>query len=340
MNDLQHSNITCVVGANKTSPPCFAVFEGSSYGSLNEYLRTNSHLVDSQCLDVGSIVRSSILPQPVLVSVAIQVANALEYLHSTAHIHSQLNTLNVLVCENGLVKISLVNASQGLYYCKVGARVLLLRWSAPEILLGQKATEKSDIWSLGVLLWEIYSCADVPYKSSTDLEVMESVKSMKILSCPLQCPASLYSLMVQCWHKIPSSRPTASEVHASLRSAWNELTNAGSVTQSSGSEKSHQTLDQYKFAYDCQPLVPLPNTNHHHQQLHQAPLFPYQPLVNSNFSTSHNNSNHLLPTQSSTISQKSSPSSSNANFKDKLRGTDTPKMYGFLNNDLYNEQII
>ena len=321
---LQHSNITAAVAVNKTIPSYFAVFEGSSHGTLNEYLRNNSHLIDTQCLDVSNIIRTSILPPPVLVSVSVQVLSAIEYLHSHDHTHNHINTLNVFVCENGLVKLSLVTPSQGLYYCKVGGRTLLLRWTAPEVLLGQNFSQKSDIWSVGVLLWEIYSCADVPYKAHTDLEVVEMVKCMKVLPSPLHCPSFIYSLMVQCWHKNPLSRPLASEVLTTLRGMWNELSNTNSATQSSSSEKSQQTLEQYKFAYDCQPLVALPNINHHPNN--QPPHFPYQPL------------NSLMP--SSSISQKSSHSSSTANSKDKFKHEDTPKLFGFFNKDLYNEQII
>ena len=329
LTDLHHCNVTAALAASKITTPFLALFEGSCHGSLNHYLRHNSKLLESPCIDIGHMARSSVLPAPVLVSVAIQVASALEYLHTRAHTHQHLSSLVVLVCDNGLLKVSLVTPCKGLYYYEVAGRLLLLRWTAPEVLAGGEAGEKSDVWSLGVLLWEVYTCADVPYKSHTDPEVLELVTSMKVLSCPPQCPSPLYALMLHCWQASPVNRPTASEVLARLRSVWNDVTTGASA--SSSSEQSQQNLDANKCLLDFQPLA----TARHTQQ---GVPFNYQPLVNREFPCAQ--SNNPLPTQSSNFSQNSTPSSSTVNFKDKVKSTETPKLYGFLNKELYNEEII
>ena len=313
--DFRHPNITAVLGLNKTSQPNFVAFEASSYGDLNEYLKSNSEVVKCQPTENFTIARASVLPHAVLVSIAVQVASALEFLHSKNFIHSELSSYNVLVCENGVVKISLVLPGSGPnYFPAPQGRSIPLRWSPPEVLLSLTFSDKSDVWSFGVLLWEIYSCASVPYGFLSDIEVAEAIKSFRILPCPNQCPADMYALIVQCWHKVPSSRPTAGELHDQLRQSWTELNRAPSMNPSLVSNQSHENMN-HNNSCDNQPL-------------------PKQQLT----------STRLLSSHSSSPSQKSSPASSACNYKQApVNDFATSSSVGkkcYFNNEVYTEQIV
>ncbi|ESN96464.1 hypothetical protein HELRODRAFT_189258 [Helobdella robusta] len=330
MTEFHHPNITCVLGLNRTSLPFFVAFEASAYGDLNEYLKSNSRVLETNAVaEQKCLSRVSILPHTVLISVAVQVAGALEFLHSKKFIHSELNSHNVFVCENGLVKISLATPGRGLHYYKLiaSAKPILLRWSAPEVITSQIFSEYSDVWMFGVLLWEIYSTGEIPYRNFSDMEVMEMIKSYRILTNPPQCLANIYSLMVQCWHKNAPSRPSASEIHEELRQVWAEQNKSPSVNNSSGSDRSHNinnnnnnsnnnSCNATLYAFGCpvmaQPFITAVPPNNFNLSNNS-----YNLLINPSNSSQQTISNKKLPSSSSSASQKSSPSSSTCNFKTK-----------------------
>lgn len=82
-----------------------------------------------------------------------------------------------------------------------------LRWLAPETIRHNKVSVYSDIWSFGVLLWEIFSFGAQPYSDLTNAAVVESVLSGCVLPCPDRCPQGVYDLMLKCWNVAPSKRP-------------------------------------------------------------------------------------------------------------------------------------
>ena len=88
---------------------------------------------------------------------------------------------------------------------------------------------ESDVWSYGVLLWEIYSFGLQPYYGYGNQEVIEMIRSRQLLPCPEDCPSRMYAFMVECWHEVPSRRPTFSEIHARLRH-WEGVAPAGGTS--------------------------------------------------------------------------------------------------------------
>ena len=88
---------------------------------------------------------------------------------------------------------------------------------------------ESDVWSYGVLLWEIYSFGLQPYYGYSNQEVIEMIRSRQLLPCPEDCPSRMYAFMVECWHEVPSRRPTFSEIHARLRH-WEGVAPAGGTS--------------------------------------------------------------------------------------------------------------
>jgi receptor tyrosine kinase-like orphan receptor 1 len=80
----------------------------------------------------------------------------------------------------------------------------------PESILYGKFTTESDVWSFGVLLWEIYSFGLQPYYGYSNTEVIEMIRSRQLLPCPEDCPSRTYAFMVECWHEVPNRFETFS----------------------------------------------------------------------------------------------------------------------------------
>jgi anaplastic lymphoma kinase len=90
---------------------------------------------------------------------------------------------------------------------KGGKAMLPVKWMPPEAFLDGIFTSKTDIWSFGILLWEVMSLGYMPYPGRGNQEVMQLVTNGGRLEPPNYCPGPLYGLMCQCWHPIPEERP-------------------------------------------------------------------------------------------------------------------------------------
>lgn len=87
-----------------------------------------------------------------------------------------------------------------------------------ESCLYGKFTTESDVWSFGVVLWEIFSFGQQPYYGYSNTEVIEMVRARQLLPCPAGCPAHIFAMMRDCWSEVPTQRPTFYELHNRLRS--------------------------------------------------------------------------------------------------------------------------
>ncbi|NXS26908.1 ROR1 kinase, partial [Pomatostomus ruficeps] len=91
--------------------------------------------------------------------------------------------------------------------------LLPIRWMPPEAIMYGKFSSDSDIWSFGVVLWEIFSFGLQPYYGFSNQEVIEMIRKRQLLPCSEDCPPRMYSLMTECWHDLPSRRPRFKELH-------------------------------------------------------------------------------------------------------------------------------
>ena len=95
------------------------------------------------------------------------------------------------------------------FFCFTFSRISnFYRWMAPESFHRWQFSDKSTVWSFGVLLWEIFSYGMQPYCGYSNHEVLDVISRRQLLSCPDQCPAKMYSLMHECWAEIADQRPT------------------------------------------------------------------------------------------------------------------------------------
>ncbi|KAJ9595249.1 hypothetical protein L9F63_013459 [Diploptera punctata] len=90
--------------------------------------------------------------------------------------------------------------------------MLPIKWMPPEAFLDGIFTSKTDVWSFGVLLWEVMSLGYMPYTGCANKEVMDLVTSGGRLEPPSNCPGPLYGIMTQCWHPTPDERPNFSTI--------------------------------------------------------------------------------------------------------------------------------
>uniref|UniRef100_A0A3B4VJG8 receptor protein-tyrosine kinase n=1 Tax=Seriola dumerili TaxID=41447 RepID=A0A3B4VJG8_SERDU len=146
----------------------------------------------------GQTTRPVELTQSQMLHIAQQIASGMVYLASQHFVHRDLATRNCLVGENLLVKIGDFGMSRDVYstdYYRVGVgghTMLPIRWMPPESIMYRKFTTESDVWSLGVVLWEIFTYGKQPwYQSFFSL----------CLFLPLTCPKEVYDLMLGCWQR-------------------------------------------------------------------------------------------------------------------------------------------
>lgn len=227
MHEFNHPNILKLLGVCIEQEPFCMLFEYMEFGDLNSYLRkhnTNGTMKNLNQLSGSQPELRNSLPVQALVDMCINIAAGLEYLAQHHYVHRDLATRNCLIGTNRIVKIADFGLSQDIYatdYCRLGDTALLpIRWMPPEAIMYAKFTLQSDVWSFGVVLWEIFSYGAQPYYSLSNEEVVDYVRSGEVLKHPSGTPTEIYDLMVDCWATDPDDRPTAAELHVGLR-RWN-----------------------------------------------------------------------------------------------------------------------
>ncbi|KAK7889927.1 hypothetical protein WMY93_025487 [Mugilogobius chulae] len=237
LTELQHPNMVCLLGVVTQEQPVCMLFEFLPQGDLHEFLIMRSPHSDVGCSsDEDGTVKSS-LDHGDFLHMASQVAAGMEYLSSHSFVHKDLAARNILVGEQLHVKISDLGLSREIYssdYYLIQPKTLLpIRWMPPEAIAYGKFTTESDIWSFGVVLWEVFSYGLQPYYGFSNQEVMEMVRKRQLLPCPEDCPPRFYGLMTECWQEGPARRPRFKDIHARLR-AWEGLSSHASSSTPSG----------------------------------------------------------------------------------------------------------
>uniref|UniRef100_A0AAV2ISV2 Tyrosine-protein kinase receptor n=1 Tax=Knipowitschia caucasica TaxID=637954 RepID=A0AAV2ISV2_KNICA len=220
LTNLQHDHIVTFYGVCVESDPLIMVFEYMKHGDLNKFLR--SHGPDAILLADGQHSIVVELTPSQMLHIAQQIAAGMVYLASQHFVHRDLATRNCLVRENLLVKIGDFGMSRDVYstdYYRVGGHTMLpIRWMPPESILYRRFTTESDVWSLGVVLWEIFTYGKQPWYQLSNNEVIECITQGRVLQRPRTCPKEVYDLMLGCWQREPYMRLNIREIHALLQS--------------------------------------------------------------------------------------------------------------------------
>ncbi|KAH8324484.1 hypothetical protein KR074_008389 [Drosophila pseudoananassae] len=149
-----------------------------------------------------------------LVSWAFQVARGMEYLSSKQVLHGDLAARNILLCEKNVVKICDFGLARSLYqnYYKKENGKIPIKWLALESLRDHVFSTKSDVWSFGIVLWEMFSLAMVPYPGIDQNQIFQKLSDGYRMEKPPYANQELYDIMLECWQKIPQSRPSFNDL--------------------------------------------------------------------------------------------------------------------------------
>ncbi|CAG4972019.1 unnamed protein product [Parnassius apollo] len=248
ISELSHENIVCIVGVALREEPLCMLFEFMARGDLHEFL-------------MGRAPPSGKgLPPMRLLNIAYNIASGMQYLASHHYVHRDLAARNCLVSDDFIVKISDFGLSRDIYssdYYRVQSKSLLpVRWMPPESILYGKFTTESDIWSYGVVLWEIYSYGLQPYYGYSNQEVISMVRGGELLAAPANCPPLMYALMRECWRHTPQRRPNFEDIVNRIQ----EWIQAGGCPEAVPSESGSSTCSHNRpttSTKDLQERAPL-----------------------------------------------------------------------------------
>lgn len=209
----KHINIINLLGCCTQGGPLFVIVEYAPFGNLRDFLRQHRPSSGYE-LAVGE---KKTLTQKDLVSFAYQVARGMEYLASRRCIHRDLAARNVLVSDDYILKIADFGLARDIhcsdYYRKTTDGRLPVKWMAPEALFHRVYTTQSDVWSYGILLWEIMTLGGTPYPSVPSVEkLFQLLRNGHRMEKPPCCSLEIYMLMRECWSYQPNERPVFSEL--------------------------------------------------------------------------------------------------------------------------------
>ncbi|XP_020850180.1 tyrosine-protein kinase CSK [Phascolarctos cinereus] len=201
MTQLRHSNLVQLLGVIvEEKGGLYIVTEYMAKGSLVDYLRSRGR---------------SVLGGDCLLKFSLDVCEAMEYLEANNFVHRDLAARNVLVSEDNIAKVSDFGLTKEAS-CTQDTGKLPVKWTAPEALREKKFSTKSDVWSFGILLWEIYSFGRVPYPRIPLKDVVPRVEKGYKMDAPDGCPAAVYEVMRNCWHLDAATRPTFLQLREQL----------------------------------------------------------------------------------------------------------------------------
>ncbi|XP_068732696.1 fibroblast growth factor receptor 2-like [Montipora capricornis] len=211
-----HPNIVGLVGCCSKPGEPFIIVEYCSLGNLRDFLRSSHGRVIYANLAANSLTLTCLD----LLSFAWQCARGMSYLASQKVVHRDLAARNILVDKGHVCKISDFGLARDIYekkqYLKLGEADLPLRWMAIESIFQGITTTLSDVWSFGILLWEIVTLGANPYPAMKRDDLIEQLRVGYRMPKPPFCSDELYAIMWQCWQTDPESRPTFLEIGKTL----------------------------------------------------------------------------------------------------------------------------
>uniref|UniRef100_A0A8C1FZ25 Tyrosine-protein kinase receptor n=1 Tax=Cyprinus carpio TaxID=7962 RepID=A0A8C1FZ25_CYPCA len=209
MSKFSHQNIVRCIGVSLQILPRFILLELMTGGDMKTFLRLNRPRTN----------QPSSLSMLELLHMARDIALGCRYLEENHFIHRDIAARNCLLTCPGPERVAKIgdfgmarDIYRASYYRKGGRAMLPVKWMPPEAFLEGIFTCKTDTWSFGVLLWEIFSLGYMPYPCKTNQEVLEFVTGGGRMDPPKSCPGPVYRIMTQCWQHCPEHRPNFSTI--------------------------------------------------------------------------------------------------------------------------------
>ncbi|XP_042537667.1 ephrin type-A receptor 10 [Dipodomys spectabilis] len=203
LGQFDHSHIVRLEGVVTRGNPLMIVTEYMSHGALDGFLRHHE----------GQLVAGQ------LMGLLPGLASAMKYLSEMGYVHRGLAARRVLVGSGLVCKISGFgrgprDRAEAVYTTMSGRSPAL--WAAPETLQFGHFSSASDVWSFGVVMWEVMAFGERPYWDMSGQDVIKAVEDGFRLPPPRNCPSPLHRLMLDCWQKDPGERPRFSQIHSIL----------------------------------------------------------------------------------------------------------------------------
>uniref|UniRef100_A0A6Q2Y9P9 Tyrosine-protein kinase receptor n=1 Tax=Esox lucius TaxID=8010 RepID=A0A6Q2Y9P9_ESOLU len=214
MKEFNCHHVVRLLGVVSQGQPTLVIMELMTRGDLKSHLRSlrwRDRLNGLQVLP----------PLKKMIQMAGEIADGMAYLNANKFVHRDLAARNCMVAEDFTVKIGDFGMTRDIYetdyYRKGGKGLLPVRWMSPESLKDGVFTTNSDVWSFGVVLWEIATLAEQPYQGMSNEQVLHFVMEGGLLDKPDNCPDMLFELMRMCWQYNPKMRPSFLEIINSLK---------------------------------------------------------------------------------------------------------------------------
>ncbi|XP_053700193.1 ephrin type-A receptor 7 isoform X2 [Synchiropus splendidus] len=221
MGQFDHPNVVHLEGVVTRGKPVMIVIEYMENGSLDSFLRKH----DGQFTVIQ------------LVGMLRGIAAGMRYLSDMGYVHRDLAARNILVNSNLVCKVSdfglsrVIDDDPAAVYTTSGKMLDLMvftpvtdlrfteqggkipvRWTAPEAIQYRKFTSASDVWSYGIVMWEVMSYGERPYWDMSNQDVIKAIEEGYRLPAPMDCPPGLHQLMLDCWQKDRAERPKFDQI--------------------------------------------------------------------------------------------------------------------------------
>ncbi|XP_056260956.1 ephrin type-A receptor 7 isoform X4 [Seriola aureovittata] len=223
MGQFDHPNVVHLEGVVTRGKPVMIVIEYMENGSLDAFLRKH----DGQFTVIQ------------LVGMLRGIAAGMRYLSDMGYVHRDLAARNILVNSNLVCKVSdfglsrvidddpeavytttgkmqdvmnvIFTPATDLRFTEQGGKIPV-RWTAPEAIQYRKFTSASDVWSYGIVMWEVMSYGERPYWDMSNQDVIKAIEEGYRLPAPMDCPPGLHQLMLDCWQKDRAERPKFDQI--------------------------------------------------------------------------------------------------------------------------------
>uniref|UniRef100_I3K7K1 Ephrin type-A receptor 10 n=1 Tax=Oreochromis niloticus TaxID=8128 RepID=I3K7K1_ORENI len=218
LGQFDHSNIIRLEGVITTGNTMMIIVECMSNGALDSFLRKHEGQL--------SIMQ--------LMDMLTGVASGMKYLTEMGFVHKRLAAHKVLVNSNLGCKVSGFRPLQedkieAIYTTLHGGKSVVL-WTAPEAIQYHRFSSASDVWSFGIVMWEVMSYGERPYWDMGNQDVIKAIEDGFRLPAPVNCPPHLHQLMLDCWQKERTERPSFSQIHSALSKSIRSPDGIGSST--------------------------------------------------------------------------------------------------------------
>ncbi|KAM8840660.1 ephrin type-A receptor 10 isoform 4-T4 [Spinachia spinachia] len=242
LGQFDHGNIIRLEGVITTGNTMMIIVESMTNGALDSFLRKHEGQL--------SVMQ--------LMDMLTGVASGMKYLTDMGFIHKRLAAHKVLVNSNLGCKVSGFRPLQedkieAIYTSLHGGKSVVL-WTAPEAIQYHRFSSASDVWSFGIVMWEVMSYGERPYWDMGNQDVIKAIEDGFRLPAPVNCPPHLHQLMLDCWQKERTERPSFSQIHSALSKSIRSPDGIGSSTLARRTLSSSITIAE-------RPLPSFPSFN-------------------------------------------------------------------------------